>query len=134
MVRLRRLGLSLLVILILAGPGLSASVRARLDEDGVQRAVITARSYSFSPDHLILRVNIPVELTVSRTSWLVPHNIVSDSPQAGIDFSISLSTSPRTISFTPTSTGAFPFYCDKRLFFFKSHREKGMEGVFEVVE
>jgi hypothetical protein len=30
--------------------------------------------------------------------------------------------------------GRYPFYCDKKLFFMAGHREKGMEGVLEVVE
>jgi hypothetical protein len=30
--------------------------------------------------------------------------------------------------------GEYPFYCSKKLLFFKSHREKGMEGMLEVVQ
>jgi len=36
------------------------------------------------------------------------------------------------VRFTPTKAGVFAFYCDKKLLFFKSHREKGMEGVLKV--
>jgi plastocyanin len=39
-----------------------------------------------------------------------------------------------TVRFTPTHPGTFVFYCDKKLLFFKSHREKGMEGRLEVRE
>jgi hypothetical protein len=28
--------------------------------------------------------------------------------------------------------GTFPFYCDKKLLFFKSHHERGQEGHLEV--
>jgi plastocyanin len=45
-----------------------------------------------------------------------------------------ISTEPKIIKFTPTKTGKFPFYCDKKLLFFKSHRERGMEGIIEVTE
>lgn len=37
-------------------------------------------------------------------------------------------------SFTTTKPGKYPFYCDKKLLFMDSHREKGMEGILEVVE
>ena len=36
------------------------------------------------------------------------------------------------VRFTPTQRGLFTFYCDKKLIFFKSHREKGMEGLLDV--
>jgi hypothetical protein len=36
------------------------------------------------------------------------------------------------IRFTPTQRGLFTFYCDKKLLFFKSHRDKGMEGLLDV--
>ena len=32
----------------------------------------------------------------------------------------------------PLATPGGRFYCDKKLLFFKSHREKGMEGVLKV--
>jgi len=38
----------------------------------------------------------------------------------------------QTVRFTPMTRGTFPFYCDKKLLFFKSHRERGQEGHLEV--
>jgi hypothetical protein len=38
------------------------------------------------------------------------------------------------VKFVPTKTGKYPMYCDKSLLWFKTHREKGMEGVIEVVD
>ncbi len=52
--------------------------------------------------------------------------------EAGIEFSESLRTKPTIIRFTPLKTGKYAFHCKKKLLFFKSHREKGMEGVLEV--
>jgi hypothetical protein len=37
-----------------------------------------------------------------------------------------------TVKFTPAVAGTFAIYCDKKLLFFKSHREKGQEGTLEV--
>jgi YHS domain-containing protein len=40
---------------------------------------------------------------------------------------------PKAIKFKPTKVGTYPFYCSKKFLFFEGHREKGMEGVIEVV-
>jgi plastocyanin len=102
-------------------------------KDGVQRVEIVGGSYFFKPNHIVVKVNIPVELKVSKESGLAPHNIVAKSPEAGIEFQESMSSTPKTIRFTPTKVGKYPIYCSKKLPFSKSHREKGMEGVIEVV-
>jgi plastocyanin len=104
-----------------------------VDKDGVQRVEIVGGSYFFKPNHIVVKVNIPVELKVSKESGLVPHDIVAKSPEAGIEFQESLSSTPKTIKFTPTKVGKYPLYCSKKAPFSKSHREKGMEGVIEVV-
>jgi plastocyanin len=55
------------------------------------------------------------------------------SPEAGMDFMEGLRTTPKTIRFTPTKTGSYPFYCSKISPFDRTHRERGMEGVIEVI-
>jgi plastocyanin len=107
---------------------------AAVDRDGVQRVEITGGEYFFEPSHIVVKVDVPVEFTVRKKSRVVPHNIVMDAPEAGMDFKVKLSREGEVIRFTPTKTGKYPFYCKKRLLFFKSHREKGMEGVLEVVK
>ncbi len=101
--------------------------------DGVSKVEIIGGSYFFKPNHVVVKVNIPVELKVSKEQGLVPHDIVAKSPEAGIEFKESLSSTPKIIKFTPTKVGKFPIYCSKSAPFSKSHREKGMEGVIEVV-
>ena len=39
-----------------------------------------------------------------------------------------------SVRFTPVRPGRLTFFCDKKLLFFKSHREKGMTGTIEVRE
>ena len=107
---------------------------ATIDNDGVQRVEVLGGDYFFKPDHIIVKVNIPVEIKVSKEGGIVPHNILVRAPEAGIDIKESLGKEPKVIKFTPTKAGKYPFYCDKRLLFFKSHKDKGMEGVLEVVE
>ncbi|MDA8414169.1 MAG: cupredoxin domain-containing protein [Desulfobacteraceae bacterium] len=105
-----------------------------IDKDGVQRVEIVGGDYFFKPAHIVVKVNVPVELIVRKETLIVPHNIVIKAPEAGIKVNESLSRDPKTISFTPTKTGKYPMYCDQKLLFFASHREKGMEGLLEVVE
>ena len=109
-------------------------VKAVVDSDGVQRVSIVGGGYFFTPTQVIVRVNIPVELKVTKESGVVPHNIIIKAPDAGIDIEESLSTDPKIIRFTPTKAGRYPFYCGKKLLFFESHREKGMEGVLDVTD
>ncbi len=108
--------------------------KALVDNDGVQKADIVAGEYFFKPHHIVVKANVPVELKVRKEPGIVPHDFVIKAPEAGIDILESLSKEPKSIRFTPTKTGKYPFYCDKKLIFSKSHREKGMEGVIEVVE
>jgi plastocyanin len=132
---------SLIVFLILAGIGLAQDAGekkkifiANVDNDGVQRVEVSGGGYFFSPDYIVVKVDVPVELVVRKEPGIVPHNIVMKETAAGIDIRETLSTKPKAISFTPKKIGKYPFYCDKRLLFFKNHREKGMEGILEVIE
>ncbi|MRR34753.1 quinol oxidase [bacterium] len=107
---------------------------ATIGEDGVQRVEMVGGGYFYRPNHIIVKVNVPVELKVKKEGGIVPHDLVIDAPDAGIAVRESLSSEPKVIRFTPTKVGKYPFYCSKKPLFFKSHREKGMEGVLEVVE
>ncbi|MBN3816470.1 quinol oxidase, partial [Paraburkholderia sp. Se-20369] len=111
-----------------------APVRVPVDADGVQRVAIVGGSYFFRPNHVIVKARVPVELTVSSEAGLISHNVVIDAPQAGIAVRTGLATTPKTLRFTPTQAGRFAYYCTHRLLFFKSHRDRGMEGVLEVEE
>jgi plastocyanin domain-containing protein len=117
-------------------PAKEKRVVATVDADGVQRVSITGGEYYFDPNYIVVKVNVPVELKVKKAedaSGFVPHSIVVKAPEAGIDFKESLSKEPKAVRFTPTKVGKYPLYCDKKSPFGKSHREKGMEGVIEVV-
>jgi plastocyanin domain-containing protein len=129
----------LAIVMMMSFPSLHLMAQAdeyiaKVDSDGIQRVQITARDYSFTPNHIILKVNMPTELSVKKEAGFVPHNITLNAPDAGINFSESLSADPVLIKFTPAKTGKFTFFCNKKLPFSKSHREKGMEGILEVRE
>jgi plastocyanin len=145
MTKLRGFAVLALAGLIVAGPAASQTepptaaaaateVVATVDADGIQRVEIVGGSYFFKPGRVVVKVNVPVELKVRKESGLAPHNVVVRAPDAGVSFSVDLTTEPRTISFTPTKAGVYPIYCDKRFLFFSSHRDRGMEGVLDVRE
>ena len=97
--------------------------------DGVQRATITLDSYSYTPKHLIVEAGKPVELILTSVTTITPHNFIIKELSVEQDLSAGKTI---TITFTPTQPGTFPIYCDKRLWPLPSHRDKGMEGTFEV--
>ena len=112
---------------------LSPPVILPTDPDGIQRGDITLDSYSYTPDHVIVRAGRPVELTLTSKTWLTPHNFVMKESAADIMVDKDVSAGENvTVRFTPQKPGIYSFYCDKKLLFFKSHREKGMEGLLEV--
>lgn len=107
---------------------------AVIGEDGVQRAEMIGGDYYFKPKWLVLKLKVPVELKVKKEPGFVPHNIAMEAPEAGMVFKVDFGKKGEVITFTPTKKGTYLFYCDKKLLFFKSHRDRGMEGVIEVVE
>lgn len=109
-------------------------VVAEVGEDGVQRVEVVGGEYYFAPNHIVVRVNKPVELLVRKSGGFIPHNIIVKAPDAGIDFNVGMPDEFRPIRFTPTKTGKYEMYCDKSFLWFETHREKGMKGTIEVVE
>ena len=97
--------------------------------DGVQRATITLDSYSYSPDRLIVQAGKPVELTLTSVTTITPHNFIITELAVEQDVGAGKTV---TVRFTPMQPGTYLFYCDKKLLFLPSHREKGMEGRLEV--
>jgi plastocyanin domain-containing protein len=130
-----------IVLVILAVAGMSVAdepekkvFTAAKGPDGIQRVSIAGGEYYFEPNHIIVKVNVPVELSVKKEGGIVPHNIVMKSPEAGMSFEEPMGSQPKVIKFTPTKTGTYPFSCTKKLLFFRSHEARGMKGAIEVIE
>jgi len=103
------------------------------DPDGMQRGTILLTSYTFSPNLIVIMAGRPVELTLKNDSFLVPHNFVITHETIGLHHEVTVSAGDSvTVQLLLTTPGRYPFYCDKQLLFFPSHREQGMEGVLEV--
>lgn len=129
----------LMVLLLVTGIAVAAEDEKKIhvaeaDENGVQTVEIVGGEYYFEPSHIIVKVNVPVVFIVKKAPGLVPHNIIMDEPEAGIQFKLDLDEDGKQIEFTPKKPGKYPFFCGKKLLFFKGHRQRGMEGLLEVAE
>lgn len=114
-------------------PSMGPPFTVPVDADGVQRTTVTLDSYSYTPGHLIVEQGKPVELTLKSVTTLVPHNFIIKDPAGSLSVEQDVSAGKTAIlKFTPTQSGTFPIYCDKRLWPLPSHRDKGMEGKLEV--
>ena len=121
-------------LLISQEPAKGRRVVATVGQDGIQRVEMIGGSYYFDPAEVVVKVNVPVEISIKKIGSS-PHSIVLKAPEAGIDFEMSLGAEPKVIKFTPTKVGKYPFWCTKKApFSSKSHRDHGMEGILEVVE
>lgn len=109
-------------------------LRVPVDQaDGIQRATVILDSYSYTPNHLIVQAGKPVELLLTSITTITPHNFVLKNEAAGLSIERDVGSGRTvTVQFTPTKPGTYTFYCDKKLLFFPSHQEKGMEGTLEV--
>lgn len=109
-------------------------LRVPVDQlDGIQRATVILDSYSYTPNHLIVQSGKTVELLLTSITTLTPHNFVLKNEAAGVSIERDVRAGRTvTVQFTPTKPGTYTFYCDKKLLFLPSHREKGMEGTLEV--
>lgn len=128
------IGLVLLRLLLpVAATAAESGVIVPVSADGVQRMEIIVDSYFFSPNRLNVKENIPVELILKSVSWIIPHNFVLKSPEAGIEIEQEVPAGgTATVRFTPKRVGAFKFACTKKFLFFPSHEDQGMVGTLFV--
>lgn len=101
--------------------------------DGIQRATVILDSYSYTPNHLIVQAGKPIELLLTSITTITPHNFLLKNEAGGLSIERDVSSGRTvTVQFTAMKPGIYRFYCDKKLLFFQSHEEKGMEGTLEV--
>lgn len=100
-----------------------------VEEPFGQQVMISMESYAFMPSEIVVKAGKSLTLTLSNQSFLVPHNFLLDDPSGTrlVDLDIS-SGDTKAVTLTLNEPGIYPFYCDKQLLFFPTHREQGMEG------
>ena len=89
--------------------------------------------YRFIPDEITVRAGETVQLQLTNTDRLTPHNFTLKAENAGLNMDTDVSAGKtETVDITPPVPGAYKFYCNKKLLFFMSHRDHGMEGTLNV--
>jgi plastocyanin len=122
----------LVLPMILGGMMGSATAQELLPQSDVSNSrsiVIDMESYVFSPSEIMVDAGKPITLVLNNQSFLVPHNFLLDDPNGVRVLEAEISSGEsQTHTLTLTEPGIYPFYCDKQLLFFPTHREEGMEG------
>lgn len=92
-------------------------------------------SYYIKPEKITVKRGQPVTLNLVNEATLLPHNLIIKAPETGVDIAVDVSAGKTaSVSFTPTRSGSYEIICSKEPPFGKSHKEKGMHGVLEVVD
>ena len=107
-------------------------VTATTGTDNVQHVTVTAHSFYFDPNRIVVHRGVPVELKVKNAAWFVPHNLTSNTDSTksiAIDVGLGMFHGSKTVRFTPTEVGEYEFYCQV-----DKHAAKGMTGVIVVKE
>ena len=108
---------------------LSQELLPKSEVSNFREIVIDMESYVFTPSEVTIDVGKPITLILNNQSFLVPHNFLIENPHGVRVLEADISSGEsQTHTLTLTEPGIYPFYCDKQLLFFPTHREEGMEG------
>jgi plastocyanin len=89
--------------------------------------------YRFTPDKITVRTGETVQLQLTNTDSFTPHNFTLKAENAGLNVDTNVSAGKtEVVDITPLVAGRYKFFCNKKLLFFSSHRERGMEGTLIV--
>lgn len=117
------------ILISLAFTLLVVPFAAHAAEAEAQQVTVHLGDYRFQPATIEVVAGRPVELMLVNDDKITPHNFTLKEPAAGLDLSADVSGGQSaTLNFTPQTAGTFPLYCNKKLPFIKSHRERGMEA------
>ena len=101
---------------------------AVIDTDNIQEIHVRVESFYFEPSRIHVLVDIPVRMVLKSGTFIIPHNLSIDAPEAGIEIDLDIGHGKTaTVEFTPTKEGEYPFFCNKG-----SHVKKGMTGTLVV--
>ena len=112
---------------------ITVPLAASAADTGAQQVTVHLGDYRYHPDTIEVVAGRPVDLTLVNDDKITPHNFTLKEPAAGLDLSADISGGQSaTLRFTPQIAGTYPMYCNKKLPFMKSHRDRGMEGKLVV--
>ena len=120
----------IILIFFISEIGLTQGIES--PEKEVRQIDVVVDSYSFEPQEITVKVNTPVQLRLRSVTSVIPHNFSMSYPEAGLEIDEDVgSGSDKIIEFTPTKTGRYEFYCNKKSIF-ANHKKKGMVGTLVV--
>jgi len=124
------------LVLILAGvlcAGYVPVSQGLLAATPVRSIPVTLGDYRFMPDSITIEPGETVQLELTNTDNMTPHNFTLKDEAAGVEVDIDVSAGKtETVELAPLPGGTYKFYCNKKLPFMKSHRKRGMEGTLIV--
>jgi len=127
-----RFAVGLVLPLILWGGSriaLSQELLPQSEASNSREIVIDMESYEFTPSEVTIEAGKAITLILNNQSFLVPHNFLMENPHGVRVLEADISSGEsQTHTLTLSEPGIYPFYCDKQLLFFPTHREEGMEG------
>ena len=124
--------LNLSVFLTLVGT--LSYLPARAADSSSSTITIKLGDYRFSPDHIELVAGQPVRLVLINTDGVTPHNFTLKNKAGDLDLEVNVAAGKtREIEFVPQTPGTYDFFCNKKLPFMKSHRDRGMQGSLGVI-
>ena len=107
---------------------------AYAEQDSTNIIEVQLGSYQFMPQEIQLGTDQAVILRLSNRDSIIPHNFTIEDPTGELDINVDVAAGESVdVKLNPTRPGRYTYYCSKKLLFMKSHREKGMEGVLNVV-
>jgi plastocyanin len=102
--------------------------------DAVRVIAVGMGDYRFQPDAIELHAGETVRLELTNTDGLTPHNFTLQDAAGELDLDIDVAAGEtQVLELSAPVTGTYTFYCNKKLPFMKSHRDRGMEGALVVV-
>ena len=91
-------------------------------------------SYEFMPHDIQLVKDQPVVLRFTNHDAIIPHNFTIEDIHGGLDINVDVPAGKTVdVQLKPSVLGQYTFYCNKKLLFMRSHRERGMVGALHVV-
>ena len=104
-------------------------VTARVEPDSVQRVRVSAHSFYFEPNRIVLKAHVPAELTIHNAALFVPHSFVCVAPEGDLKLRAKLGMfhGTKRLRFVPGIPGEYPFYCGV-----DGHMGHGMTGTLVV--
>jgi len=89
--------------------------------------------YRFYPDTIAVREGERVQLELTNTDEVTPHNFTLKDKGRDVHISVDVDAEEKeTVEFVAPAAGTYKFYCDKKMILMKSHRDKGMQGTLLV--